>query len=226
MSRETLGAWTRRVAGWTWKASIAVLAFVVVFRVVRFLDSGTPSAPRPAGPVQTQLRLLWDQVVFLLIADVFFGWVKRHLPTHRPRYALLDLFAQAPVDSPEFKAAALDHFRRRSRVLALAAVSIGLFALLDLVGSFQEPRARIPVSVLGALCVFLYGALKLKGEMGPLRAVAGAASGDDATRAAVVRSLAQEGAGGWTDEVSRAIWRRFEREAPAPLPAGSAAAPA
>jgi hypothetical protein len=222
MSLETLGAGTRRVAIWTWKALLAVLVFVVVFRVVRFLDAGTTGAPKPAGPVQTQVRLIWDQVVFLLVADIFFGWVKRHFPTHRPRYALLDLVAEAPVDSPELTAAALDHFRRRSRALALTATAIGFFALLDLVGSFQEPRARIPVSVLGALCLLLYGALKLKGELGRLRAVAGAASADGATRAAVVRSLAQEGAS--ADEVSRAIWRRFEPEAPAPS-ADSAAVP-
>lgn len=222
MSWETLGAGMRRVAVWTWKALLAVLVFFVVFRVTRFLDAGTAGAAKPAGPVQTQVRLIWDQVVFLLMADILFGWVKRHLPTHRPRYALLDLFAQAPVDSPELTAAAPDHFRRRSRALALAAAAIGFLALLDLVGSFQEPRAQVPVSVLGALCLLLYGALKLKAELGRLRTVAGAASADGATRAAVVRSLAQEGAS--ADEVSRALWRRFEPEAPAPA-AGSAAVP-
>lgn len=214
-SRESMGAWNRRVAGWVLKALAAVLTFVVVYRVTVFFDRG------PAG-VTAQVDLLGRQVGLLAVADLLFGWVARHVPTYRPRYALLDFLEQSRVDSPEFAAAALQHFRWRSRVLSLVAASICLFALVGLAVAFDDVWPRIPVAVLGSLCLLLYGAMKLKAEMGKLRALAGAA-GDDASRSALVRSLAYDVAGASADEISRTIWRRIEPEMPATVLAGSAA---
>jgi len=217
-----MGAGMRRVAVWVLRAAAAVLTFVVVFRITRLLDHSRIPAPPPVSPLGREVSFILREVDLVVAVILSFGWVKRHLPTHRSRIALLDLFAQSRVDSPEFTADALQHFRWRSRLLAPAAGFICLLAILDLLSAFAEVGYQIPATVLSSLGLLLYGGMELKAEMRRLRALAGAASSDDASRSALVRSLAYDAAS--ADPISRAICRRLEPETHAPALAGEASA--
>ena len=213
MSFETFGAAVRRGIGWVLKAAAAVFTFVVVYRVITAIDRSIIHRAAPPTP----------ESPFLLPAVVAW-WLKGRIPLYRPRRrrALLESFERLRVGSPEFTTAALRHFRRRSRVLAVAAMVTFLLACCGLISSFADAGPRDLIAVLGLLFILVDGLLNLRAEAGTLSRLAGiSASSDEAARWKVVRSSARDAAGASADPVSRALWRRIEPEKTAPAVAGS-----
>jgi hypothetical protein len=205
---DTVGGGVRRGVGWVLKASAAVLTFFVVFRVTRTIDRSIPSIPRTeASAILPLAMIVW--------------WVKIRLPFYgaQRRIALLEHFERLSVDSPEFTAAALRHFRMRSRVLGVAAVFTFLLACYGLISTFADAKFPDIFSVLALLFILLDGVLSLRAHAGRLSWLADAASGDELARLKAVRSLAFD-AGASADKVSRAIWNRIiEPQKPALFPA-------
>jgi len=210
---ETFGAAIRRGIGWVLKAAAAVFTVVVVYRVTTAIDRSIIHRPAPPTP----------ESPFLLPAVVVW-WVKGRIPLYRPRRrcVLLEAFERFRVGSPEFTAAALRHFRRRSRVLEVAATVTFLLACCGLISSFAAAGPRDLIAVLGLLFILVTGLLDLRAAAGSLSRLAkAAASSDEAARWKVVRSSARDAAGASADPVSRALWRRIEPEKTAPAIAGS-----
>ncbi|HEY8021119.1 MAG TPA: hypothetical protein VIH93_08455 [Thermoanaerobaculia bacterium] len=208
MNFETIGAAVRRGTVWVLKAVAAVFTFVVVYRLTAAADRSIHQQTTGLSPI--------------LGLAVFAWWVKGRILLYRPqqRRVLLESFARVRVGSPEFTAASLRHFRRRSRVLEVAATLTFLLACCGLIFSFADAGPRDLIAVLGLLFILVDGLLGLRAEAAGLSRLAGvAASSDEAARWKVVRSSALDAAS--ADPVSRAIWRRIEPEKTAPAVAGS-----
>jgi len=205
---QTMGDGMRRVAIWALKSLAAVLTFVVVYRVTRFFTTWKLPISDEAGSV---------------LGTAFFVWlVEVHIPLYMPRRraALLARLAQLPRESPELAAAALRHFRRRSRVLVVPAAFLLLYAAYGLVSAFTSSSWHPLDKVVALLIVLLFGAMGLAKEHRRLRTLANAASSDEAKRWNVVRSCAREAGGTSADPVSRELWRWIGPPAPE-LPAVS-----
>lgn len=203
MTLERMGKGLRRIAQWAWKTLAALATFVVIYRLTLFFD-------------QWQLQIT-AQASLVAVAAVAVALGKRLLPGYprRRRAALLAEIQGLRPASPDFTAAALRHFRLRSRLLALATGLLMTVAGCGLWSAFGGPRSHGLLTVVVLLFVLVDSGLGLDAEMRRLRTLAAAASCPDAVRRAVVLSSARR-ARDSADPVSQAIWRRLVPEAPAP----------